>query len=83
MAVIVLVTPGPAVTIATPGIPDKRDTASAAKTVVHSLRTSITRIPRCFKVTIYFTNCLQKMNFNYILLENVDTVENLASDNKS
>ena len=39
--VTVLVTPGPAVTAATPGVPVRRETASAAKTAVASLRTSI------------------------------------------
>ena len=42
---MVFVTPGPAVTIATPGVPDKRDTASAANTLVHSDLTSTTSIP--------------------------------------
>ena len=47
IAVIVLVTPGPAVTAATPGIPVSLDMASAANTAVGSCLTSITRIP-CF-----------------------------------
>ena len=41
-AVIVFVSPGPAVTTATPGLSDNRVTASAAKTAVTSWRTSIT-----------------------------------------
>ncbi len=45
-AVIVLVTPGPAVTAAMPGTPVIRATASAAKTAVASWRTSTTRMPR-------------------------------------
>ena len=44
-AVIVLVTPGPAVTAATPATPLSLATASAAKTAVTSWRTSITRMP--------------------------------------
>lgn len=45
-AVIVLVSPGPAVTAATPGTPVIRATASAANTALTSCRTSTTRIPR-------------------------------------
>ncbi len=45
-AVMVLVMPGPAVTAATPGRPDSRALASAAKTAVTSSRTSTTRMPR-------------------------------------
>ena len=44
-AVMVFVTPGPAVTAATPGTPVKRATASAAKTALTSSRTSTTWIP--------------------------------------
>ena len=44
-AVSVLVTPGPAVTAATPGRPVRRAVASAAKTAVASWRVSITRMP--------------------------------------
>ena len=44
-AVSVLVTPGPAVTAATPGIPLSRATASAANTAVASCRVSTTRRP--------------------------------------
>ena len=44
-AVMVLVTPGPAVTAATPGTPVSRKTASAAKTASTSWRTSTTRMP--------------------------------------
>ena len=50
-AVIVLVTPGPAVTAATPGMPVRRATASAAKTAFASSRTSTTRIPRALAET--------------------------------
>ena len=45
-AVMVLVMPGPAVTAATPGRPDSRAAASAAKTAVASSRTSTMRMPR-------------------------------------
>ena len=45
-AVMVLVMPGPAVTAATPGRPDSRALASAAKTAVTSSRTSTMRMPR-------------------------------------
>jgi hypothetical protein len=45
MAVSVLVTPGPAVTAATPGNPRKRETESAAKAALASCRTSIILIP--------------------------------------
>ncbi len=44
-AVTVLVTPGPAVTTATPGTPDSRALASAAKTVVTSWRVSMILMP--------------------------------------
>ena len=44
-AVMVLVTPGPAVTAATPTRPVSLATASAAKTEVTSWRTSMTLIP--------------------------------------
>jgi len=50
-AVIVLVTPGPAVTAATPGMPVMRATASAANTVFFSSRMSTTRMPRCLAPT--------------------------------
>lgn len=50
-AVTVLVTPGPAVTAATPAVPPRRATASAAKTAVASCRTSTTRIPRALAPT--------------------------------
>jgi len=46
-AVTVLVTPGPAVTAATPTVPVMRATASAANTALPSSRTSTTRMPRC------------------------------------
>lgn len=45
MAVTALVTPGPAVTAATPMRPESLETASAAKTAVASCRVSTTRIP--------------------------------------
>ncbi len=45
-AVMVLVMPGPAVTAATPGRPESRALASAAKTAVASSRTSTIRMPR-------------------------------------
>src|SRR3954452_2471994 len=48
---MVLVTPGPAVTAATPGTPVRRKTASAAKTASTSWRTSTTRMPRCLAPT--------------------------------
>jgi hypothetical protein len=51
IAVMVLVTPGPAVTAATPGTPVMRATASAAKTAFTSCRTSITRMPAFFALT--------------------------------
>ena len=52
-AVTVLVTPGPAVTAATPIVPVIRATASAANTAFASSRTSTTRIPRaCAPVRI-------------------------------
>ncbi len=41
--------PGPAVTMATPGMPVMRATASAAKTVAASSRMSTTRIPTAFE----------------------------------
>jgi hypothetical protein len=44
-AVIVFVTPGPAVTAATPIVPVMRATASAANTAFTSSRTSMTRSP--------------------------------------
>ena len=44
-AVTVLVTPGPAVTTATPGTPVIRAVASAANTAFASSRVSITSIP--------------------------------------
>lgn len=50
-AVSVLVSPGPAVTMATPGTPVRREMASAAKTVVASSRTSTTRIPTASQPT--------------------------------
>ena len=50
-AVIVLVTPGPAVTAAKPGTPVSRATASAANTAVASCRVSTTRTPRAFADT--------------------------------
>ena len=43
---MVLVTPGPAVTAATPGTPVKRDTASAAKAAVTSSRSKSEQIHR-------------------------------------
>ena len=45
MAVMVFVSPGPAVTTATPGIPVNLELASAANTALTSCRTSITAIP--------------------------------------
>ncbi len=45
-AVMVLVTPGPAVTAATPGRPVIRAVASAAKTAFRSSRQSTTLMPR-------------------------------------
>ena len=47
-AVSVLVTPGPAVTAATPGTPVMRATASAANTALASWRTSTMSMPRAF-----------------------------------
>ena len=44
-AVTVFVTPGPAVTTATPGIPESLAVASAAKTAVTSCLVSTTRMP--------------------------------------
>ncbi len=44
-AVTVLVTPGPAVTTATPGMPESRAVASAAKTAVTSCLVSTIRMP--------------------------------------
>ena len=44
-AVMVLVSPGPAVTAATPGMPVSRAIASAANTAVASSRTSVMRMP--------------------------------------
>ena len=60
MAYIVLVNPAilatagvplPAVTAATPGMPVRRETASAAKTAVASWRTSMMRMPRALAPT--------------------------------
>ena len=51
IAVTALVTPGPAVTAATPGTPVIRAIASAAKTAFFSSRTSTTRIPRALAPT--------------------------------
>ena len=45
-AVTAFVTPGPAVTAATPGMPVSRAAASAAKTAAASPRVSTTRMPR-------------------------------------
>ena len=42
---MVLVNPGPAVTAATPMVPDNREIESAANTAVDSWRISITLIP--------------------------------------
>mmetsp|Transcript_23987 Transcript_23987/g.83242 ORF Transcript_23987/g.83242 Transcript_23987/m.83242 type:complete len:248 (+) Transcript_23987:370-1113(+) len=50
-AVTVFVTPGPAVTAATPGTPVRRATASAANTAVTSCRTSTTRMPVALAAT--------------------------------
>mmetsp|Transcript_683 Transcript_683/g.1505 ORF Transcript_683/g.1505 Transcript_683/m.1505 type:complete len:238 (-) Transcript_683:129-842(-) len=50
-AVMVFVTPGPAVTRATPGTPVSRATASAANIAVTSCRTSATLMPNCSQPT--------------------------------
>jgi hypothetical protein len=50
-AVIVLVSPGPAVTAATPVVPVSRATASAAKTALASSRVSMIRMPRALAAT--------------------------------
>ena len=50
-AVIVLVTPGPAVTAATPVMPVRRDMASAAKTQLTSCLKSTTVMPSFFEAT--------------------------------
>ena len=65
IAVIVLVTPGPAVTAATPGTPVSRNTASAANTASTSWRTSTTRMPRCLAPTRMGAMCPpQRVNRN-------------------
>ncbi len=50
-AVSALVTPGPAVTAATPGRPVSRATASAANTALRSSRQSMTRSPASWAPT--------------------------------
>ena len=50
-AVIVFVTPGPAVTAATPVMPVRRDMASAAKTQFTSCLKSMTVMPSFFDAT--------------------------------